>query len=261
MGAGEIAAAVGLKQVTTGHTLCDESHAILLEWYTVPEPVIGLAVRPRRRPTRTDSRGPCAALEGTRRSACAPTTRPARSSSPAWASCTCSRSSSTASCASSASRRTWASRRSPTARRCARRSRRSRASSSPTGGRGQYGDAVISLKPNPGKGYEFDDQDHRWRDPEGVHQVGRRGHPRGDGVGHGWLAGYPVVDVKATLTFGSYHDVDSSEIAFKVAGSRSRRPCPGPIRRCSARSSRWRSRRERHGRRHRRPLLRVAGGS
>jgi elongation factor G len=86
-----------------------------------------------------------------------------------------------------------------------------------TGGRGQYGDAVISLEPNPGKGYEFDNKISGGVIPkeyiksvdEGIREA----------MESGTVAGYPVVDVKATLTFGSYHDVDSSEIAFKVAGS------------------------------------------
>jgi elongation factor G len=86
-----------------------------------------------------------------------------------------------------------------------------------TGGRGQYGDAVISLEPNAGKGYEFDNQitggviprEYIKSVDEGIREA----------MESGTVAGYPVVDVKATLTFGSYHDVDSSEIAFKVAGS------------------------------------------
>ena len=86
-----------------------------------------------------------------------------------------------------------------------------------TGGRGQYGDAVISMEPNPGKGYEF------------VNSITGGVIPReyiksvDDGIREamesGTVAGYPVVDVKVELTYGSYHDVDSSEIAFKVAGS------------------------------------------
>ena len=86
-----------------------------------------------------------------------------------------------------------------------------------TGGRGQYGDAVISLEPNPGKGYEFDNKitggvipkEYIKSVDEGIREA----------MESGTVAGYPVVDVKATLTFGSFHDVDSSEIAFKVAGS------------------------------------------
>ena len=95
--AGDIAAAVGLKSVTTGDTLCDEKKPIVLESMDFPEPVISLAIEPK---TKADQEklgvGPAEADGArTRRSASRPTSRPARSSSPAWASCT-SRSSSTA---------------------------------------------------------------------------------------------------------------------------------------------------------------------
>jgi elongation factor G len=86
-----------------------------------------------------------------------------------------------------------------------------------TGGRGQYGHVVISLEPNPGKGYEFVD-----KITGGV--IPREYIPSVDqgiqeALTAGVLAGYPTVDVKVTLTYGSYHDVDSSEMAFKIAGS------------------------------------------
>jgi elongation factor G len=87
-----------------------------------------------------------------------------------------------------------------------------------TGGSGQYGDAVINLLPQePGKGYEFVDKIVGGKIPkeyikpidEGIREA----------MGSGVLAGYPVVDVKVELIDGSYHDVDSSERAFKIAGS------------------------------------------
>src|SRR6516225_5007298 len=87
-----------------------------------------------------------------------------------------------------------------------------------TGGSGQYGDAVINLLPQaPGAGYEFVDQIVGGKIPreyikpidEGIQEA----------MGSGVLAGYPVVDVKVELVDGSYHDVDSSERAFKIAGS------------------------------------------
>ena len=70
----------------------------------------------------------------------------------------------------------------------------------------------------PGDGLRVRRQDRRREDPEGVHQAGRRGHP-GGASSAGVLAGYPVVDVKVELVEGSYHEVDSSERAFKIAGS------------------------------------------
>jgi elongation factor G len=87
-----------------------------------------------------------------------------------------------------------------------------------TGGRGQYGHAVINLEPMPpGEGYEFVDKIVGGKIPKeyipsidlGIQEA----------MESGVLAGYPVVDVKVTLVEGSYHEVDSSEIAFKVAGS------------------------------------------
>ncbi len=86
-----------------------------------------------------------------------------------------------------------------------------------TGGRGQYAHVVIDLEPNPGKGYEFID-----KISGGV--IPREYIPSVDAgiresMTSGVLAGYPTVDIKVTLTYGSYHDVDSSEMAFKIAGS------------------------------------------
>ena len=87
-----------------------------------------------------------------------------------------------------------------------------------TGGSGQYGDAVINLLPQqPGVGYEFEDKIVGGKIPkeyikpidEGIQEA----------MKSGILAGYPVVDVKVELIDGSYHDVDSSERAFKIAGS------------------------------------------
>jgi elongation factor G len=87
-----------------------------------------------------------------------------------------------------------------------------------SGGRGQYGDVWIEFEPNePGKGFEFVDiikggvvpQEYRKPVEQGVRET----------LDGGVIAGYPVVDVKATLYDGSYHDVDSSELAFKLAGS------------------------------------------
>lgn len=87
-----------------------------------------------------------------------------------------------------------------------------------SGGRGQYGDVWVRFAPNePGKGFEFVDeikggvvpQEYRKPVEQGIKET----------LDGGVIAGYPVVDVKATLYDGSYHDVDSSELAFKLAGS------------------------------------------
>jgi elongation factor G len=87
-----------------------------------------------------------------------------------------------------------------------------------TGGRGQYGHVVLNLEPTgPGGGYEFIDKITGGVIPKEYIPSVDAGIQ--DAMQSGVLAGYPVVDIRATLTFGSFHDVDSSEMAFKIAGS------------------------------------------
>jgi elongation factor G len=87
-----------------------------------------------------------------------------------------------------------------------------------TGGRGQYGHVVISLEPTgPGGGYEFVDEIRGGVIPREYIPAVDAGIQ--EAMEGGVLAGYPLVDVRARLTYGSYHDVDSSEMAFKIAGS------------------------------------------
>ena len=87
-----------------------------------------------------------------------------------------------------------------------------------TGGRGQYGHAVIDLEPTePGAGYEFIDKIVGGKVPREYIPAVDLGIQ--EAMESGVLAGYPVVDVRVSLVEGSYHDVDSSEMAFKVAGS------------------------------------------
>ena len=85
-----------------------------------------------------------------------------------------------------------------------------------SGGRGQYGDCVVEFEPNPGKGFEFIDKTVGGVVPKEYIPSIQKGIE--GALANGNLAGYPTIDIKATLVFGSYHDVDSSQIAFEVAG-------------------------------------------
>ena len=218
IGAGEIAALVGLKNTSTGETLAVETAPIRLESMDFPEPVISVAIEPK---TKGDQDKLCRACSGCRTrirpSACAPTRRRARRSSQGWASST-SRSSSTASCASSASTRTSAARRSRTARRSRSRSRRSRAASSARPAAAASTGTSTSTWSRPSRArLRVPRPDHRGNIPKEYIPPVDLGIQ--EAMESGILAGYPVVDVRVSLVDGSYHDVDSSEMAFKVAGS------------------------------------------
>ncbi len=219
IGAGEIAAAVGLKHSTTGETLAIESAPIQLESMDFPEPVIAVAVEPKSKadqdklasglqrlsdedPTfrvRTDEETGQTLIAGMgelhleiiidrlRRefNVDANVGRP-----------------------QVAYRETVGKRVEKVAGKFVRQ----------TGGRGQYGHAVINLEPaEPGAGYEFLDRIVGGKIPKEYIPSVDLGIQ--EAMESGTLAGYPIVDVRVELVDGSYHDVDSSEIAFKVAGS------------------------------------------
>jgi elongation factor G len=86
-----------------------------------------------------------------------------------------------------------------------------------TGGKGQYGHVVINLEPAPGEGFDFDNQIKGGKIPSEFIPAVEQGIE--EALQSGVRAGYPMVDVRVELVDGSYHDVDSSEMAFKVAGS------------------------------------------
>ncbi len=92
-----------------------------------------------------------------------------------------------------------------------------------SGGRGQYGHVVIKFEPNPGKGFEFVDKVVGGVIPKEYIPAVLKGLE--EALPNGIIAGYPLIDIKATLHYGSYHDVDSSEMAFKIAASMSLKEC------------------------------------
>ena len=215
--AGDIAAAVGLKNTTTGDTLCDEKYPIVLESMEFPEPVIRVAIEPKTKAgqekmgiglqklAEEDPTFRCYTDEETGQTIIAGmgelhleiiVDRLLREfkveanigkpqvayretiTTPADVDCKYSRQS---------------------------------------GGKGQYGHVKIKIEPNPEKGFEFVNAIVGGAVPKEyipAVEAGIKG-----AMQSGVLAGYPVVDVKVTLYDGSYHEVDSSEMAFKIAGS------------------------------------------
>lgn len=217
--AGDIAAAVGLKTVTTGDTLCDPEHPVILEKMEFPDPVISEAVEPK---TKADQEKMALALS-----------RLAQED-PSFRVHTDEESGQTIISGMGElhldvlvdrMRREFnveATVGKPqVAYRETIRSVVEKAECKfvkQTGGRGQYGHVVLKLEPQPaGKGFEFVDAIKGGVVPREYIPAVQKGIE--DALKAGVLAGYPVVDVKATLYFGSYHEVDSNENAFKIAGS------------------------------------------
>jgi elongation factor G len=219
IGAGEIAAAVGLKQTTTGDTLAQDGHSVLLEAIEFPEPVIDVAVEPK---TKADQDKLSTALQ--RLSEEDPTFR-VRTDEETGQTVISGMGELHLEIIVDRLIREFSVQASVGKPQVAYRETIKRPVQKvegkfvrQTGGRGQYGHAVIDLEPTEtGSGSEVVN-----KIVGGV--VPREYIPSVDAgiqeaMESGILAGYPVVDVKATLVFGSYHDVDSNEMAFKVAGS------------------------------------------
>ncbi|HEX7229537.1 MAG TPA: elongation factor G [Candidatus Binatia bacterium] len=216
--AGDIAAAVGLKTATTGDTLCDENKPIVLESIDFPDPVISIAIEPKSKAdqeklglslqklatedpsfkVRTDEETGQTIISGMGElhleiivdrllrefNVGANVGKP------------------------------QVAYKETVRKKVEQQGRFVRQ----TGGRGQYGDVWITLEPQqPGAGFEFVDAVKGGAIPREYIPAVEKGIK--EATENGALAGYPVVDVKVTLFDGSYHDVDSSEIAFKIAGS------------------------------------------
>ncbi|AHV92530.1 elongation factor G [Bordetella holmesii] len=217
--AGDIAAAVGLKDVTTGDTLTDPGHVIALERMILPEPVISQAVEPK---TKADQEKMSLALN--RLAQEDPSFR-VRTDEESGQTIISGMGELHLEILVDRMRREFGVEATVGKPQVAyRETVRKKVEGvegkfvKQSGGRGQYGHAVISVEPQPaGKGFEFVDAIKGGVIPREFIPAVERGIV--DTLNTGVLAGYPVVDVKVTLTFGSYHDVDSNENAFRMAGS------------------------------------------
>ena len=216
--AGDIAAVVGLKDVTTGATLCDLNHGVILEGIEFAEPPVSIAVEPK---TKADQEKMGIALQ--RLAEEDPTFRVHTDEETGQTIMSgmgelhldilIDRMKREFNVEANVGEPQVAFR--ETIRGVAQAQGKHAKQS---GGRGQYGDVWIKFEPNEaGKGFEFIDeikggvvpQEYRKPVEQGILET----------LEGGVIAGYPVVDVKATLYDGSYHDVDSSELAFKLAGA------------------------------------------
>ena len=218
IGAGDIAAVVGLKDTTTGTTLCDPAHPILLESIEFPDPPVSIAVEPK---TKADQEKMAIGLGKL------------AEEDPTFRVHTDEESGQTIISGMGElhldiiidrlKREFNVEANTGEPQVAYRETIRGTAEAQgkhikQSGGRGQYGDVWVKFEPNePGKGFEFIDQikggvvplEYRKPVMEGIKET----------LEGGVIAGYPVLDVKATLYDGSYHDVDSSELAFHLAGA------------------------------------------
>ena len=214
---GDIAAAVGLKNTTTGDTLCDEKHPIILESMDFPEPVIRVAIEPKTKAGQEKMGLALARLAA---------------EDPTFKTYTDEESGQTiiagmgelhldiivdrmrrefnVECNVGRPQVAYRETIKTPAKVQGKFVRQS-------GGHGQYGDAVVIFEPNPGKGYEFVDEIVGGVIPREFIPSVNKGIE--NALDNGNLAGYPTIDIKARLVFGSYHDVDSSSTAFEIAGS------------------------------------------
>ncbi len=217
--AGDIAACVGLKDVTTGETLCDPSAIITLERMVFPEPVIAQAVEPK---TKADQEKMGIALG--RLAAEDPSFR-VRTDEESGQTIIAGMGELHLEIIVDRMKREFGVEANVGKPQVAYRETIRNGIKDvegkfvrQSGGRGQYGHVVLRVEPNEaGKGFEFLDEIKGGVVPREYIPAVQKGIE--ESLGAGVLAGYPVVDVKVALTFGSYHDVDSNETAFKIAAS------------------------------------------
>ena len=216
--AGDIAAAVGLKNTATGDTLCDEENPIILESIEFPEPVISIAIEPK---SKADQEKLCLSLQKL------------TTEDPSFRVRTDEETGQTIISGMGELHleiivdrlvrefgvganvgKPQVAYKETVRRKVEQEGKFIRQ----TGGRGQYGHVYITLEPQQaGAGFEFVDAIKGGSVPREYIPAVEKGIK--EALDNGPIAGYPVVDVKATLFDGSYHDVDSSEMAFKIAGS------------------------------------------
>jgi len=219
IGAGEIAAGVGLKATTTGDTLAAEAHPIVLESMTFPDPVISVAVEPKSKADQ-DKLG-----QGLARLAEEDPTFRVTSDEETGQTLIAGMGELHLEIIVDRLKREFNVDANVGRPQVAYRETASKPAENirgrfvrQTGGSGQYGDVTISLYPQePGAGYEFKDSIVGGKIPKEYIPAVNAGIT--EAMGAGVIAGYPIVDVRVELTDGSYHDVDSSERAFKIAGS------------------------------------------
>lgn len=214
---GDIAAAVGLKNTTTGDTLCDEKKQVILESMEFPEPVIQLAVEPK---SKADQDKMGIALQKLAEED--PTFR-VHTDHETGQTVISGMGELHLDVLVDRMRREFSVECNVGKPQVAYRETIRQAADcegkyiKQSGGRGQYGHVWIKFEPNPDKGYEFVDAIVGGVVPREYIPVTDKGLQ--EAMAGGILAGYPMIDVKATLFDGSYHDVDSSEMAFKIAAS------------------------------------------
>ena len=215
--AGDIAAAVGLKNTTTGDTLCDEKHPVILEKMVIPEPVISIAIEPK---SKNDQEKMSTALQKLAEED--PTFR-AETDQESGQTVISGMGELHLDVLVDRMRREFGVEANIGKPQVAYRETLTQAGDcegkyiKQSGGRGQYGHVWVKFEPNKDKGYEFVDAIVGGVVPREYIPVVDKGLQ--EALKTGVLAGYPMIDVKATLFDGSYHDVDSNEMAFKVAAS------------------------------------------
>jgi elongation factor G len=217
--AGDIGAAIGLKDTRTGDTLCDEDHAIILEAMKFPNPVISVAIEPK---TKADQDKLAIAMQKLAEED--PTFR-VHSDQETGQTIISGMGELHLEILVDRMRREFKVEanvgRPQVAYRETIKKRIDKVEGKfirQSGGKGQYGHVVINVMPaEPGQGYVFEDKVTGGVIPREYIRPVEEGIR--EALENGILAGYPMVDVKVELIFGSYHDVDSSEMAFKIAGS------------------------------------------